>query len=206
MCGCTLNGILAAIPARSTNFCKPDTENGAPRSLTNMKGDSASRLSARNALISSPSNGCVLVCPPLALRRCRVPDANSTSDHCRLQISDARRPCRNAIRSIVLSRWPERLPLAVWISFSTSRSVRCSRGRSSLLGRRVGVTVRFIVAGETSAALQNRDRRRPLNGLRATELVDLRWEQVDLKGGVRRVKQGTPATHPLTGRELRARP
>src|SRR5262245_28329422 len=94
MCGCTLNGILAAIPARSTNFCKPDTENGAPRSLTNMKGDSASRLSARNALISSPSNGCVLVCPPLALRRCRVPDANSTSDHCRPQSSEARRPCR----------------------------------------------------------------------------------------------------------------
>ena len=45
------------------------------------------------------------------------------------------------------------------------------------------------------------------HGLRASELVDLRWEQVDLKGGVlhvRRVKQGSPATHPLTGRELRA--
>ena len=45
------------------------------------------------------------------------------------------------------------------------------------------------------------------HGLRASEVVDLRWEQVDLKGGVlhvRRVKQGTPATHPLTGRELRA--
>jgi integrase len=45
------------------------------------------------------------------------------------------------------------------------------------------------------------------HGLRASELVDLRWEQVDLKGAVlhvRRVKQGTPATHPLTGRELRA--
>jgi len=45
------------------------------------------------------------------------------------------------------------------------------------------------------------------HGLRASELIDLRWEQIDLKGGVlhvRRVKQGTPATHPLTGRELRA--
>src|SRR5215831_20888283 len=45
------------------------------------------------------------------------------------------------------------------------------------------------------------------HGLRVSEVVDLRWEQVDLKGGVlhvRRVKQGTPATHPLTGRELRA--
>ena len=45
------------------------------------------------------------------------------------------------------------------------------------------------------------------HGLRASELVDLRWDQVDLEYGilhVRRVKQGTPATHPLTGRELRA--
>ena len=45
------------------------------------------------------------------------------------------------------------------------------------------------------------------HGLRASELIDLRWEQVDLENGilhVRKVKQGTPATHPLTGRELRA--
>jgi integrase len=45
------------------------------------------------------------------------------------------------------------------------------------------------------------------HGLRAAELVDLRWEQVDLKGGVlhvRRVKQGTPSTHPILGDELRA--
>jgi integrase len=45
------------------------------------------------------------------------------------------------------------------------------------------------------------------HGLRASELVDLRWEQVDLKSAVlhvRRVKQGSPATHPLTGEELRA--
>ena len=45
------------------------------------------------------------------------------------------------------------------------------------------------------------------HGLRASELVDLRWEQVDLENEilhVRRVKSGNPATHPLTGRELRA--
>ena len=45
------------------------------------------------------------------------------------------------------------------------------------------------------------------HGLRAAELVDLRWDQVDFQTGVlhvRRVKAGTPATHPLTGRELRA--
>jgi integrase len=40
------------------------------------------------------------------------------------------------------------------------------------------------------------------HGLRASEVCDLRWEQVDFK--VRRTKGGTPATHPLTGRELRA--
>jgi site-specific recombinase XerD len=45
------------------------------------------------------------------------------------------------------------------------------------------------------------------HGLRAAELVDLRWDQVDYAGSrlhVRRVKQGTPATHPLGGIELRA--
>jgi integrase len=45
------------------------------------------------------------------------------------------------------------------------------------------------------------------HGLRASELVDLRWDQVDFETGVlhvRRAKAGTPATHPLTGRELRA--
>jgi integrase len=45
------------------------------------------------------------------------------------------------------------------------------------------------------------------HGLRASEVCDLRWEQVDFKAAtlhVRRTKSGTPATHPLTGRELRA--
>jgi integrase len=45
------------------------------------------------------------------------------------------------------------------------------------------------------------------HGLRASELVDLRWDQVSLDEGVlhvRRAKNGTPATHPLAGQELRA--
>ena len=45
------------------------------------------------------------------------------------------------------------------------------------------------------------------HGLRVAEVVDLRWEQVDLENAllhVRRLKNGNPATHPLTGRELRA--
>ena len=45
------------------------------------------------------------------------------------------------------------------------------------------------------------------HGLRASELVNLQWTQVDFEAAqlaVTRVKHGTPSTHPLTGRELRA--
>ena len=45
------------------------------------------------------------------------------------------------------------------------------------------------------------------HGLRASELVDLRWDQVEFGTAtlhVRRVKQGTPSTHPILGDELRA--
>jgi site-specific recombinase XerD len=45
------------------------------------------------------------------------------------------------------------------------------------------------------------------HGLRAAELVDLRWDQVEFASAtlhVRRVKQGTPSTHPIIGDELRA--
>lgn len=45
------------------------------------------------------------------------------------------------------------------------------------------------------------------HGLRVTELVSLRWEQLDLKQGmmhVNRLKQGTPSVHPLRGPELTA--
>lgn len=65
------------------------------------------------------------------------------------------------------------------------------------------------------AARRNREGRRDAtmillafrHGLRASELVDLQWTQVDLDGAtlhVNRVKNGKPAAHPLTGRELRA--
>jgi integrase len=44
------------------------------------------------------------------------------------------------------------------------------------------------------------------HALRASEMVDLRWDQVDMKVAhlhVRRAKNGLPGTHPLSGRELR---
>ena len=46
------------------------------------------------------------------------------------------------------------------------------------------------------------------HGLRAAELVDLRWDQIDLGRNaclhVRRVKNGMPSVHPLQGDEMRA--
>ena len=45
------------------------------------------------------------------------------------------------------------------------------------------------------------------HGLRASELTDLRWDQVDFRTAtlhVRRVKQGNASTHPILGDELRA--
>lgn len=45
------------------------------------------------------------------------------------------------------------------------------------------------------------------HGLRVSELVDLRWDQVEFSSAtlhVRRVKNGAPSTHPIVGDELRA--
>ena len=45
------------------------------------------------------------------------------------------------------------------------------------------------------------------HGLRASELVALRWDDIDFQTGklhVRRSKGGTPSVHPIGGRELRA--
>ena len=45
------------------------------------------------------------------------------------------------------------------------------------------------------------------HGFRPAELVDLRWDQIEFASGalhVRRVKRGTPSTHPILRDELRA--
>jgi integrase len=44
------------------------------------------------------------------------------------------------------------------------------------------------------------------HGFRASELIDLRWDAIDFDRGtlaVRRLKKGSPATHPILGDELR---
>ena len=71
------------------------------------------------------------------------------------------------------------------------------------------------VKGLTEAAKGNRYGHRDAtmilvayrHGLRVSELVDLRWDQVDFGRAtlaVRRAKRGTPSTHPILGDELRA--
>jgi integrase len=45
------------------------------------------------------------------------------------------------------------------------------------------------------------------HGLRASELCDLQWSQVELASGrlhVRRAKNGSPSVHPMQGDEIRA--
>ena len=87
------------------------------RRKTNGDGGSCSRLSRRRARNSTPGEG-------MGSGRCRswpgdVQVGAWRSDLHPLQVtsSDARRPCRKAIRIMVLSRWPWRLPLAASISF-----------------------------------------------------------------------------------------
>ena len=45
------------------------------------------------------------------------------------------------------------------------------------------------------------------HGVRVSELISLRWDQIDLKQGVlhvNRLKNGTPSNHPIRGPEIRA--
>ena len=70
---------------------------------------------------------------------------------------------------------------------------------------------RLMAAAGSTGRHRHRDRTLILlayrHGLRVSELVSLRWDQVDLKQGhlhVTRLKNGTPSTHPVRGPEIRA--
>jgi type 1 fimbriae regulatory protein FimB/type 1 fimbriae regulatory protein FimE len=95
-----------------------------------------------------------------------------------------------------------------------NRTVMPKRAKNSTLRTREYLTEQEIDA-LMAAARQNRHGHRDAtmiliafrHGLRASEVVDLRWDQVDFCRAVlhvRRTKQGTPSVHPLTGLEMRA--
>jgi len=74
-----------------------------------------------------------------------------------------------------------------------------------------GEVERLIAAAGATGRHGNRDKALLTlmyrHGMRVSEAVSLRWEQVDLKAGllhVNRLKNGVPSTHPLRGPELRA--
>jgi integrase len=69
----------------------------------------------------------------------------------------------------------------------------------------------LMAAARKSSRYGNRDATMILiafrHGLRAGELCDLQWHQVELGAGrlhVRRSKRGTPSVHPIQGDEIRA--
>jgi integrase len=94
------------------------------------------------------------------------------------------------------------------------RTVMPKRAKNSDLRSREYLTAHEIEA-LMAAARQNRYGHRDASmiliafrhGLRASETIDLRWEQVDFNRAVlhvRRAKHGTPSVHPLSGSEMRA--
>jgi type 1 fimbriae regulatory protein FimB/type 1 fimbriae regulatory protein FimE len=85
----------------------------------------------------------------------------------------------------------------------------CGRDhRKYLTGREVET---LIAAARKSSRYGHRDATMILiayrHGLRASELCDLQWHQVELTAGrlhVRRVKNGSASVHPMQGDEIRA--
>ncbi len=90
----------------------------------------------------------------------------------------------------------------------TRRANRATRTREFLspdeverLLEAVGSGTRYGARDRTLLLLMYR------HGLRVSEAIALRWEQIDLKAGllyVHRLKNGVPSTHPIRGPELRA--
>src|SRR5215470_3115837 len=120
-----------------------------------------------------------------------------------------------------------------WLAFRPARSSRAEleRGQNIVENRRGGrpapTTVnssvrtreylttaeieRLMAAARKSSRYGHRDATMILisyrHGLRASELCDLQWSQVELASGrlhVRRAKNGSPSVHPMQGEEMRA--
>jgi integrase len=99
---------------------------------------------------------------------------------------------------------------------TVNRTVRPTRPPNATLRTRENLT-EAEVERLMKAAMRNRWGQRDAtmilvayrHGLRTSELTDLRWDQVDFRTGalhVRRVKQGTPSTHPILGDPARQMP
>jgi len=89
------------------------------------------------------------------------------------------------------------------------RRNQTSRAREHLTPDEVGRTI--LAARQAGGRMAYRDAllitMAYRHGLRASELIALRWDQVDLRAGtlhVARLKHGWASTHPLRGPELRA--
>jgi type 1 fimbriae regulatory protein FimB/type 1 fimbriae regulatory protein FimE len=87
------------------------------------------------------------------------------------------------------------------------KSNRDSRSREYL----TPTEIESLLQATATGRYHHRDRTLLLvmyrHGLRVSEAISLRWEQLDLKAGlfaVLRLKHGVPSTHPLRGPELRA--
>ena len=104
--------------------------------------------------------------------------------------------------------------LKLVVPATENRTVRPKRAMNSALRTREYLT-EHEVGTLMAAARKNRHGHRDAtmiliafrHGLRASELVDLRWDQVDFNRAVlhvRRAKGGTSSVHPLTGAEMRA--
>lgn len=111
-----------------------------------------------------------------------------------IELSRRRRPIPNA--EIGKVRPPRRLPN------------KATRSREYLTPDEVD---RLMLAAGSMGRHGQRDRTLVMlmfrHGLRVSEAVALRWDQVDLKAGllhVNRLKNGVASTHPLRGPELRA--
>src|SRR5262245_39257584 len=90
----------------------------------------------------------------------------------------------------------------------TRQGVIDTEGKTALTGREVE---RLIEAARKHGRYGHRDATMILltyrHGLRASELCDLQWHQVEINTGrlhVRRSKKGTPSVHPMQGDEIRA--
>jgi integrase len=101
------------------------------------------------------------------------------------------------------------------MAFETSADVAPTIVNSSVARNREYLTAAEIetlmAAARKSSRYGHRDATMILiafrHGLRAGELCDLQWHQVELAAGrlhVRRSKRGTPSVHPIQGDEIRA--